>query len=268
MAMPQTEPYKYPGRPLKGDTELYRRKRLIFRPISPLYYLVLSSFLLVMIPYIIVFFRGALAVGLGIPPETVGGFMVLSLLGSMANIPLYEVTTRSPIHTYRRVSFFGVTWRLPAIEMGFRKTLVTMNVGGALIPLLFSAYLLLWSIPRVSPDPVTTYVKMAFVLTVVTFVVYRSSSLIKGLGIATPAFVPATTVAAATLFVHWLSPLSCPTQIAYVGGTLGTLIGADLLNLRKIADLGAPVVSIGGAGTFDGVFTTGLISVLLVLLLL
>lgn len=247
---------------------MYRRRRLIFRPISLLYYLVLSSFLLILIPYMVVFFRGALATGLGIPPEAVGGFMILSLLGSMANIPLYEITTRTPVYTSRRVSFFGVTWRLPSIEMGYKKTLVTMNIGGALIPLLFSAYLLLWSIPRVSPDPVSTYIKMTFVLAVETFVVYRSSTLIKGLGIATPAFVPATTVAATTLFVHWLSPLSCPTQIAYVGGTLGTLIGADFLNLGKIADLGAPVVSIGGAGTFDGVFTTGLISVLLVLLLI
>jgi uncharacterized membrane protein len=64
-----------------------------------------------------------------------------------------------------------------------------------------------------------------------------------------------------------VSPVSCPTQIAYVGGTLGTLIGADLLNLRRVEGIGAPVVSIGGAGTFDGVYLTGLISVLLVLIL-
>jgi uncharacterized membrane protein len=51
--------------------------------------------------------------------------------------------------------------------------------------------------------------------------------------------------------------------VAYVAGTLGTLIGADLLNLRKIPKLGAPVASIGGAGTFDGVFLSGIIAVLL-----
>jgi uncharacterized membrane protein len=41
------------------------------------------------------------------------------------------------------------------------------------------------------------------------------------------------------------------------------LIGADLLNLRKLQGLGAPIVSIGGAGTFDGIFVTGLMAVLL-----
>jgi uncharacterized membrane protein len=51
--------------------------------------------------------------------------------------------------------------------------------------------------------------------------------------------------------------------LAYIAGSLGTLIGADLMNLGSIQGLGAPVVSIGGAGTFDGVFLTGIIAVLL-----
>ena len=53
-----------------------------------------------------------------------------------------------------------------------------------------------------------------------------------------------------------------PPILAFAG-SMGTLIGADLLNLDKIQGLGAPVASIGGAGTFDGVFLTGIIAVLL-----
>ena len=34
-------------------------------------------------------------------------------------------------------------------------------------------------------------------------------------------------------------------------------------NLGKLRELGAPVASIGGAGTFDGVFLTGIVAVLL-----
>ena len=82
---------------------------------------------------------------------------------------------------------------------------------------------------------------------------------IKGVGIATPVFIPPF-AAAVTAFI--LSPAH-PLTIAYVTGVLGTLIGADLLNLRKIPKLGAPVASIGGAGTFDGVFLTGIIAVLI-----
>ncbi len=72
----------------------------------------------------------------------------------------------------------------------------------------------------------------------------------------------------AVLTVDLLSPLSCSTQVAYVGGSLGALIGADLMNWRRLPELGAPVVSLGGAGTFDGIYITGLVSVLLVLLLI
>jgi uncharacterized membrane protein len=38
---------------------------------------------------------------------------------------------------------------------------------------------------------------------------------------------------------------------------------ADLLNLGVVQGLGAPVASIGGAGTFDGIFLTGIVAVLL-----
>ena len=51
--------------------------------------------------------------------------------------------------------------------------------------------------------------------------------------------------------------------LAYIGGGLGTLIGADITNLDKVRGLGAPVASIGGAGTFDGIFLTGILAVLL-----
>jgi uncharacterized membrane protein len=51
--------------------------------------------------------------------------------------------------------------------------------------------------------------------------------------------------------------------LAYISGSLGTLIGADLLNLGRVEGLGAPVASIGGAGTFDGIFLTGILAVLI-----
>jgi len=245
---------------------MYRR-RIVHRPVSLTYYLLLLSLLVLLMPSLILSFREVLVDGLGLPPEEVGSFLLLSLLGSFINLPLTQVESRVPIYRMREVRFFGVSWRVPRLEMGVRRTQVSINVGGALLPVIVSLYLLVYSIPLKSPDPVSTYMKALFVMAVVALVVHRSSRLIKGLGIATPAFVPPLTVALATTFVHVLFGTSCPTQIAYIGGTLGTLIGADLLNMRKISDLGAPMVSIGGAGTFDGVYTTGLISVLLVLIL-
>jgi uncharacterized membrane protein len=60
-----------------------------------------------------------------------------------------------------------------------------------------------------------------------------------------------------------LAPPELRAPSAYIASTLGILIGADLLNLGKIAQLGAPVASIGGAGTFDAIFLSGILAVLL-----
>ena len=80
-----------------------------------------------------------------------------------------------------------------------------------------------------------------------------------GVGIVTPSLVPplAAALAAIRLGGHFVA------AVAYVAGTFGTLVGADLLNMPRVRSLQALEVSIGGAGTFDGVFLTGLVAVLL-----
>jgi uncharacterized membrane protein len=56
-------------------------------------------------------------------------------------------------------------------------------------------------------------------------------------------------------------------NIKLISGPLGILIGADILNIGKIRNLGAPVASIGGAGTFDGIFLNGIMAVRLSVIL-
>jgi len=122
-------------------------------------------------------------------------------------------------------------------------------------------------IPGCSGNLVSSLVDVLVVFLVVTVMTNRSSRLIEGLGIATPMFGPPLATVFAVVVLSLFRVMWCPSQVAYVGGTLGALVGADLLNLGRIRELGAPVVSIGGAGTFDGVYLTGVFSVVLVLLL-
>jgi len=130
-----------------------------------------------------------------------------------------------------------------------------VNVGGAVIPLIVSIHLL------------AAHTGLLLVATVGSFItailVHFMARKVRGVGIVTPALLPPV---AAALIAYLLAPGS-PAIVAYVSGTLGALIGADLTNLRGITKLGAPIASIGGAGTFDGVFLTGLVAVLLVPLL-
>ena len=244
-----------------------RGGRVVFRPFSLFYFSVLLFLLLLVFPVLMRFYEGIMVEALGLPPWLFGAVLVLSLFGSSVNVPLITLESREPVQVFREVRFFGVTWRLPGVEMGVRRTFVMLNVGGGVVPILISGYLLVVGIPGCSGDFVSSLVDVLAVFLVVTVSTYRSSRLIEGLGIATPMLGPPMATVLAVVGLSLFRVVWCPTQVAYVGGTLGALVGADLLNLGRIKDLGAPVVSIGGAGTFDGIFLTGVFSVVLVLLL-
>ena len=200
-------------------------------------------------------FFGAISIAfqdVGFTPLTIFLILVACLVGSSINIPIVKLRTKIPVVHDDYVSWFGVTYRIPHVEYGETATMLAVNVGGALIPTGVSIYLL-------SKSSLSTIILCLVGILAVALVTHIIARPVKGVGIATPAFIPPIAAAVAA-FV--LMP-SQPRTIAYVAGTLGTLIGADLLNLRKIPKLGAPVASIGGAGTFDGVFLSGIIAVLI-----
>jgi uncharacterized membrane protein len=151
---------------------------------------------------------------------------------------------------------YGLTYRVPVTARARISTLVTVNVGGAVVPILVSAYLL------ITNSSLAGYALVGVVVT--SILVHLMARKVKGQGIETPAFLPPLAAAIIALLIH---PGAGVAIIAYVSGSMGALIGADLSNLGSITDLGAPVVSIGGAGTFDGVFLTGIIAVIIVSLI-
>jgi len=174
-----------------------------------------------------------------------------TFIGSLINIPLYKIKNCAPIVQDKEATHLGVTYRIPQ-PCKETATLIAINLGGALIPTAVSLYLL-------SQTSLEIAVLCLIDIAIVTLICKAIARPVKGVGIAMPALI-APVVAATTALL--LSPIHA-TIIAYTAGTLGTLIGADLLNLNKISKLGAPVVSIGGAGTFDGVFLSGIIAVIL-----
>ncbi|MEM2127275.1 MAG: DUF1614 domain-containing protein [Candidatus Bathyarchaeia archaeon] len=241
--------------------------RLIFRPISITYFLLMLGWTLILLP-LFISMEVVLSKALGLPLTLTFTLFLLSLLGSHINIPIKEIVSIEPLVALRRVSFFGVSWVIPEFARRRRRTILSINLGGAVIPLITSTYLLLITIPSREPDPPITYIKILIALLMVTTVTNRVAKPIKGLGIAVPTFIPPLTTALTSLILYSISAKSNPFIIAYVSGTVGTLLGADLLNLDKIPKLGAPIVSVGGAGIFDGIYLTGIISTILVLILI
>jgi uncharacterized membrane protein len=82
---------------------------------------------------------------------------------------------------------------------------------------------------------------------------------VPGLGIAMPFWIPPILSAALALLLS----RDNPAPVAYIAGVVGTLIGADLLNWPNFKKLGSQVLSIGGAGVFDGIFLTGIVAALI-----
>ncbi|MDD2699741.1 MAG: DUF1614 domain-containing protein [Sideroxydans sp.] len=186
---------------------------------------------------------------LGLSADSAYLLLITTLVGSLLNLPLFSI--KSDIEGTPRIPPMLARMMFIKLPPVTDRILVTINVGGAVVPLAFSFYLFVHS-------PLSL-VQIALAVAVVSFVVYRISGPIPGIGIGMPTLIaPLAAVIIATL----LDPLQ-RASLAYIGGTLGVLVGADLLRLGDVRKLGTPVVSIGGAGTFDGVYITGMLAVLL-----
>jgi uncharacterized membrane protein len=189
---------------------------------------------------------------LGIGRRHMFALLLLTLLGSYINIPVFSLPAEQ-VYSGREITFFGMPYVIPYVTK-WPRTIVAVNVGGALIPALLSAYLLVKH---------ELYRQGLLAVVVVTVGVHLTARSVPGVGIAEPVFIPPVLAAAGGLLLS----RSYAAPLAYIGGSLGTLIGADLMNMHKLQGLGAPIVSIGGAGTFDGIFLAGILSVLLASLL-
>ncbi|MEA2921906.1 MAG: hypothetical protein QOF07_1869 [Bradyrhizobium sp.] len=185
---------------------------------------------------------------LGVGPGVALLLLFGSLLGSYFNIPI-TVLPGPAVRSGQIVDFFGMSYVVPVV-VSWPGTVLAVNVGGAVIPTIMSSYLVI---------RYQLWMKAALATAAIALVIHSMATPVPGIGIAVPVFAPvvATAILAFILSREYAAPL------AYIGGSMGTLIGADLLNLDKIAGLGAPVASIGGAGTFDGIFLTGILAVLL-----
>ena len=196
--------------------------------------------------FILVYFN-ILALGfekLGVSPLATIFILFLILIGSFINIPL----TKKKLFYVEKHYFFGL-FKAPKIEVQG----IFINLGGAIIPILLSFYFLFltWKSGfEIGPILIAT-----ILMVIISKFLAKT---IPGKGVLLPGFIPPIFSA---IFSLILAPkFAAPT--AFISGVFGTLIGADLLNLRKARKYGG-FISIGGAGVFDGIFLVGIVSALL-----
>ncbi|MFQ3584585.1 MAG: DUF1614 domain-containing protein [Cyanobacteriota bacterium] len=192
----------------------------------------------------------ALAVAkLGFSRDAALLLLVAVLVGSPINIPLYrvecEVTVVEDLASLWMRQFLGI----PLMKMP-QETVIALNVGGGLIPMVLALY----QFGRANVALILA------ILALVTVVSYFASHVVPGIGIQmNPLIAPATAALAAFLLAGEEAP-----AVAFAGGVLGTVIGADLLHLPEVLRRNCSgILSIGGAGVFDGIALCGLFALLL-----
>ncbi|HVB95920.1 MAG TPA: DUF1614 domain-containing protein [Nitrososphaerales archaeon] len=175
----------------------------------------------------------------------------VALVGSYVDIPLWQIKNTRPMVVLREVRAFWITYRIPQYALTQTTTTIALNVGGGLVPIVVTLILL-----KEHPG-IWLGALVATALTAVA--VHLVAKVVDGVGVVAPTLLPPI---AAVLFSLPFGGSDLAIT-AYIAGTLGTLIGADLSNLGRISEGGTSVASIGGAGKFDGIFLTGIVAVLI-----
>ena len=244
-------------------------KRIIISfPSHPLF---MSLYFLLLFPIFIgaprIFTYFSLLLGVSLWQAIILGMFIFlaSLLFSPFNIIVKEIATgeATVVFEQRYIYFFGFPVPIISPKIVEKKVVIAVNIGGALIPILIS-FLLLFKISLLDPY----YLYASFVgIAVTSIIAYMFSRALPGVGIVMPGFIPPLITVIVTVML--VDKLYFAIPIAYISGSLGSLIGADILRLLKeldkfIRSYGSSVLSIGGAGTFDGIYLSGIVASMLV----
>ncbi|MBX3438541.1 MAG: DUF1614 domain-containing protein [Planctomycetaceae bacterium] len=220
--------------------------------------LFLAMLLICLMPLIMFDVMQTALARLHLSPMAAGWLVVGIFLGSVVNIPLYRFTREDPQPevTLGPLGYLTLGPQTRGLRM---ETVVAINLGGCIIPCLIGLrqFSYLWPVGAPVLWP------LAGVCAANIAACYLVARPVAGVGIMMPGLIsPLVAVLAARLL--------CPPEvvehrvaIAYLGGILGPVVGADLLHLKDILKVPVGVLSIGGAGTFDGIVLSGILAALL-----
>lgn len=178
------------------------------------------------------------------------------LVGSLVNVPVHRIDRLEPQPDFV-VGAYGIGWFTPRMRWTRMETVIAVNVGGCVIPTLLAIHEAAW---LSGADPRTLGLAVLIGLANIG-ICFRSARPVPGIGIMMPGLVsPLVSVG-----LTWLLgvPAEYRAPVAFIAGVAGPLVGADLLHLREVTRMAIGVLSIGGAGTFDGIVLSGVLAALL-----
>jgi uncharacterized membrane protein len=155
-----------------------QRPDFIYWPLATPFLLAAGFIVIVVAAFLLVgVFSYALA-RLGISPSTASLVLLACLISSAVNIPVARLSSRA-VRVEPYISVFGLQYFVPVIRK--RVTVLAVNAGGAVVPAVLSAYLIVH-------DHLGLAALAAVVL--VAALVHLVARPVPGLGIAVPALLP------------------------------------------------------------------------------
>lgn len=182
----------------------------------------------------------------------IAALLVLTvIIGGFVNIPIRRIQRSATAET-SPLSVVGLHGLWPELRRFSSEVIVAVNLGGCVIPTGLALYefvnIAVFSPHRLGAVGIACAVNIA--------ACYFLARPIPGVGIGLPGLVPGLIAAFAAL-------LGAPDQappVAFIAGVAGPLVGADLLHLTEVEKVPSGILSIGGAGTFDGIVLSGIIA--------
>jgi len=219
--------------------------------------LFLALMLTCLMPFIMFDVMQTALVRLHLTPPAAALLVLGIFLGSVVNIPVHRFTRDAPQPDVP-LGPFGYYTLGPQMRQLRMETIVAVNLGGCVIPCPIGAWQLRYLIPAGAP----VLMPLAGAVAANVVACYLVARPVAGVGIMMPGLLSPLVAITMT----WLlSPAGMEQRvaIAYLAGILGPVIGADLLHLRDILKVPVGMLSIGGAGTFDGIVLSGILAALL-----
>ncbi|MGC9444378.1 MAG: DUF1614 domain-containing protein [Candidatus Methanospirareceae archaeon] len=200
------------------------------------------------------------------------GFFIIvlaMLLTSFIEIPILTIRTKKPEYSESEARCVSELYGVPVLEELQKDperrywTRITLNMGGFIIPLLFSLYLLLFFEPAGEYTlPLLEIIMIALLVALITFMVTEVKA---GVGIIVPNYAGLFAIPLGLLLAPPDLPLALVSLLLiFVPAIFGILLAMAiaLLTLPR-SNVGSAFFNLGGVGSFYSIYLISFLALLL-----
>ena len=195
--------------------------------------------------------------------------LIAMLLTSVIEIPVYVFITKKPEYSDKEAKCMGEIYGVPVLEemqsdsgMSY-KTRITLNLGGFIIPVSFTFYLV-FAFCQVGsyPLPLLELTMCSFLIVLFTYML----SVVKGgVGILVPNYVGIFAIPLGFVLAPSGLPIAAVAGLLiFVPAIIGIIVGMLILLVsRPIEEEGSAFYNIGGIGSFHTIYLISFLALLI-----